>query len=241
MAENHWIVVGSSPGAAEFPELRKQLPDAKTMTTNRGYKLFAENDQPNYYFLCDLLDLVPGRVDDDGSEASERFLACRSAAKSLHEQGTVVVGHIRDANLRAQWDLDWFDDMVIADVGSWRPWKFIPGHYTAARLSGLFALQYAVNHKATHIHLIGCEGYSQADHYFDKGEPSQAANDENMTAEIIEPFTWAVIKARPDVEFTFYGNLNYKVMGNNVTRVASVLTDEPPVVAGAVEEVRDGD
>ena len=219
--EDEWIVVGSSPGASEFPQLRAQLPDAVTITTNRGYKLFTEDDPPQVYFLCDLLDLVPGRVDDDGSEASERFLDCRAAGRSLHDNGCHVIGHIRNAQLRDQWGLDWFDELIIAEVGSWRPWSFQRGKYTAARLSGLFALQYAINKGAKRVHLIGCEGYAKGGHYFDKGEDSPVGDD--FTTSHIEPFTWAVIKACPDVHFTFYGDLNYKVVGTeNVTQCKTV-------------------
>ncbi len=130
-----------------------------------------------------------------------------------------MIGHIRNQEIRDQWDLDWFDEFIIAELGCWRPWKFMPGKYTASRLSGLFSLQYAVNNGATHVHLVGCEGYAAKDHYFDAGEDTPFAKNDDLTADVIEPFTQAVVRACPGVEFTFYGDLQYKVAGSNVTKV----------------------
>ena len=224
-AGQEWILVGSSPGATMFPRIREQYSDAVTITTNMGYTLFGEKP-PDVYFFCDLLDLIPERMDTDDSRGSRRFFESRDASKQLKEQGCHVIGHIRNNEIRLQWGLEWFNEMIIAEVGGWRPWKFIPGKYTAARLSGLFCLQYAINNGATHVHLVGCEGYAASGHHFDTDVDSAEAIEENLTADFIGPFTQAVVKACPKVEFTFYGNLEYAIHGDNVEKVFAFPTAE---------------
>jgi hypothetical protein len=200
-----WIVAGSSPGAAEWlPLVRERYPDAVTMTTNRGIKLFEE--RPDVYYFGDERVLFP-----------ETFEEYRETARRLKREGAHTVGLLRLPEVMAEWDIEWIDDKLTVEVGSWSPWKFIPGKYTAVGLSGLFCLQYAVNSGAGAVHLVGMEGYGDEGHYFDGGRDSQVAKDLKRTTEVIGPFTQALIKACPGVQFTFYGELKYTVAGGNVT------------------------
>ncbi|MHC4176682.1 MAG: hypothetical protein ACYSWU_04200 [Planctomycetota bacterium] len=200
-----WIVVGSSPSAAEWlPVVRERYPDAVTMTTNRGINLF--EDTPDIYYFGDERVLFP-----------ETFEEYRETARRLKQEGAHTVGLLRLPEVMTEWDVEWIDDKLTVRIGSWRPWKFVKGKYTAVSLSGLFCLQYAVNQGAEGVHLVGMEGYGDEGHYFDGGRDSQVAKDLQRTTEVIGPFTQALVKACPEVQFTFYGQLNYTVAGANVT------------------------
>ena len=202
-----WIVLGSSPGAAKWEELRKQLPDANVITANRGIKLC---ETPDVYFLGGEVPVEPGM--------DEITDWCIQAGKDAQANGVRVISLTRTPDDLKRFGLDWLSEFVpTAEVGSWRPWRFICGKYTACDLSGLFCLQYAANRPVTAIHLIGMEGYGDSGHYFDNSSDSQAAIDDDTTVETIGPFTQAVVDACPEIQFTFYGTLQYQVTGDNVT------------------------
>ncbi len=218
-----WLAVGSSPGAVAWLSHVMELPavrGAHTITTNRGIELFADDSPPDVYFLG-------GELLTEG----EQFAKQREAGRRIKDMGSRVVGLARTPEINAEWGIDWLDEFIIIDVGCWKPWKFIRGHYTACHLSGLFCLQYAVNHGAKNVHLVGMEGYGSSGHYFDGSEDSVAANDKDLTVGHIEPFTQAVVKACPKVEFTFYGNLEYAIHGDNVTKVFELPATEAVVIA----------
>ena len=100
--------------------------------------------------------------------------------------------------------------------------RFLRGGYSAG-LSGLLCLEYVVNHGAKRIHLVGMNGYAGrvGGDYFDGHETPVNTPDKRLrhTREIIEPFVQTVVDACPDVEFVFYGQLNYRVTGRNAQRI----------------------
>ncbi len=215
-----WIVAGSSPSAEQWigPAL-DAVPKAKIITTNRGSKLFADR-QPDVYFFGDEY------LDDP-----EQFKEHRETARKLKAKGARIVGLNRTGKVKAAWDIEWIDEFLTVDVGPWSPWKFIKGHYTAVRLSGLFCLQYAINHGATSIHLVGMEGYGDDEHYFDDGAVSRVAKDSQLTLKTIQPFTQQLIDRCPDVDFRFYGELNYHIVAGNAT----IMTKADPGGTDAAE------
>lgn len=206
--KREWVVVGSSPSAPDFwPTLGDRLDGAPvTITANRGAALF-NGQRPDFYFLG-------GEI----MEGVQPFTEHLDAGRELQKAGSTVVG-IRGAQEFHEADLAWFNEYLNVDVGHWGEWRFHPGHYTAASLSGLFCLQFAANHNPAAIHCIGMEGYGDGEHYFD-GSPNTTAT---YTPVVIEPFTQALIDACPDIPFTFYGNLEYDLTAQNVT----ITTDLP--------------
>ena len=130
-----WIVAGSSPSAAQWlAPVADAHPLALSITTNRGIQLFEEWRTPNFYFFGD------ERLTDP-----EGFAVFREEAKRVAAEGTRIIGLARSEAVLDEWDIRWLDEFIRPKVGCWRPWKFRRGLYTAAQLSGLFCLQYAVN------------------------------------------------------------------------------------------------
>ena len=206
-----WVVVGSSPTAPEWLEyVRQNTESPKFAITNRAYKLFQDDPPPDIYFLG-------GEVSGDIRGRYEQFFP---AAKALKKRGTRLVSLKRKANDLKEAGLDFMDEYIKVDVGRWGKWRFHPGgnHYCAVGYSGLFCLQYAVNHAATVVHCVGMEGYAkEGSHYFD-GSPDSELNQTDVIQEIVQ----AVADACPWVEFVFYGKMNYRVIGQNVTMMSEL-------------------
>jgi hypothetical protein len=209
-----WILVGSSPSATEWwPMLRERLPRSPTITTNRGISLFKDDDPPSVYFFG-----------DERLHNPDQFEEWKQAAQRIQPLGTHIVGLSRKPEVLDEWGIRFLDEFLKVELGCWRPWKFIPGKYTACHLSGLFCLQYVVNQGASEVHLTGVDGYSDDAHYYDSGGDSQAAKDGDVTATVIQPFTQAVVDACPKTQFMFYGDLNYTIVGGNVAIVKDPST-----------------
>ena len=108
-----------------------------------------------------------------------------------------------------------FEFLKVSDASS-HPGTFRQGEYASCGLSGLMCLQYALNHEATDVHLVGMEGYGESGHYFNGNQDCGPEKSVPFTENLIQPFVQSCIDACPDVTFHFYGQLNYKVSGENV-------------------------
>jgi hypothetical protein len=198
---HEWIVIGSSPSAAEsLQRAYARNPLAKTITTNRGHALFRGDRGPDVYHLHDMNACQIHHAD-----------ALRMAGKG------VWLTTLRRQSERALRDrgVDGFDEFLELASHD-HPGRFQRGQYASCGLSGLICLQYVLNHGATHVHLVGMEGYADDEHYFDGSEDLGAEKNKRFTTTLIQPFIQSCIDACPDVRFTFYGNLNYEVSGSNV-------------------------
>lgn len=180
-----WIVVGSSPGVSEAHAISGRIPWAKVITTNAGYLSLARF--PDVYFLSD-----PVACELHGHDAAR-----------MQASGTRLVTLRREPRAIRSRGLEGFDEFFSVSGPGQDP-KFIPGKYAQCALSGLFCLQYALNHGARRIHLVGMEGYTETSHGL------------NMRRLYCGPFTQSCVDACPNVEFIVYGTLNYPLRGPNV-------------------------
>jgi CMP-N-acetylneuraminic acid synthetase len=197
---NQWIVAGASPSAREgFAAARAAYPTATTITTNGGQGLFEPPARPDHYLIFDSIACTKHR------EHAEVFAAHGTRTITLH----------RDSR-RALVDrgVHWFDEFLPVN-GAEHPGRFRQGSYASCGLSGLMCLQYALNHGAQGVHLVGMEGYADSGHYFDDQADQGPEKSSRFTRTLIEPFVQSCIDACPDVQFTFYGDLNYRVSGSN--------------------------
>lgn len=188
---DEWIVVGSSPVGQHAQRLIGRLPWAKVITTNNAYRWLAAS--PHVYFLSDPLGCELHGSDAAMMQASgTRLVTLRRTATALHSRG-----------------LDGFDEFLsMMELRSGETPRFVPGEYAQSALSGLFCLQYALNHGARRVHLIGMEGYT------DEGKGAR------MVAKYCGPFTQSCVDACPRVQFITYGHLNYPLHGANVRQGA---------------------
>jgi len=198
--QRQWIVIGSSSSAPEWlPVVRARYPSATVITTNASGLLFDPPDRPDYYFLSDHVacDLY-GQLAQDLSARGTRTITRKRALSAMKTRG-----------------VEWFDEFIQDDrevAGA----VFQPGQYSGPGLSGLFCMQYALNHHACGVHLIGFEGYGDRAHYWDR--PAELAHNKSTayTEQYIRPFVQSAADTCPDVTFHFYGDLNYRISGENV-------------------------
>ncbi len=189
-----WIVCGAGPDAPQMLALaRARHPQARIITTNEGISLFPAPDRPDVYFLTD----------------SYGCQIYHDQAMAAQQRGTWLVTPNREARALKTRRVDQFDEFAGGFEGT---------------LSGLMCLEYAVHHGARQIHLVGMNGYTGEKNgdYFDGHEPTNTgAKRITHTQVCIEPFTQRLVASHPEVEFTFYGRLNYRVQGENVRRICA--------------------
>lgn len=93
------------------------------------------------------------------------------------------------------------------------------GKYTNARTSGGLCLQFAVNHGAKNIHIVGIEGYkSTADNIvIDTFDGRLGKDTSNFQAKAYQaPLFKLIADTCPDVQFTFYGKPVAPIEGPNI-------------------------
>lgn len=199
-----WLVVGGSPGApGQLAALVARYPTSKRITTNSGWKLFHDSGQRlDAYFLTDTTACAThGPMVRLHLHPNTRTITLRRELTALQKRG-----------------VDWFDEFLPSDrPESGKPPAFRPGAYSqSCGLSGLFCLQYALNHGARRVHLIGMEGYSgQGNDYWDDGQ-TQPKHGEH-TERLIRPFLQSCIDTCPRVHFIAHGELRYPLTGENLS------------------------
>jgi len=180
------------------------LPDGRIITTNGGIGLFEPPDVPDVYYLND----------------REACRVYHDRAVWMQRHGTRLATLRRVPSAMASRRVDGFDEFL---TGGQVQNQFSRGGYSGG-LSGLVCLEYAVNHGARRVHLVGMGGYAgqdEGDHFSGYATPGgDPERKRRHTREIIGPFTQAVVDACQEVEFIFYGRLNYRVTGRNVERIA---------------------
>lgn len=220
--QNQWIVIGSSPSApAGLRAARAVAPDARTITTNRGYLLFEGDDRPDVYHLHDSVACK-----------EHRQVAVDLAAKGSH----MTTLDRRDPRALKQRNVDWFDEFLKLNSPT-HPGRYKHGVYASCGLSGLMILQYALNNGARGVHVVGLEGYANKDHYFDGGADLTQKKGLKFTRDQIGPFVQSCVDACPDTQFTFYGHLNYPIAdGPNVTFVKELPCDSNSTSVGEASD-----
>ncbi len=195
-----WMVLGASPSAPQF----HTVPNVDVVVSAGDGILL---QRPDYYILTEEVSL-------------RRYHDERYEARAL---GTKVI--IRDG-LRSVFrdkfgsDFDFPCDGYISDFtnGSYQhshKW-YEPGRY-AHCCAGILALQWAVNHGATEVHMVGMEGYTGGVDYFNGNH----GNDKSarVTQSAFGPLTQRIVETHPDVQFTAYGDLKYSLDGDNVSLI----------------------
>jgi CMP-N,N'-diacetyllegionaminic acid synthase len=201
--QNAWIVCGAGPDAREMLAIaRTRAPHAITITTNSGIHLFPPPNVPDFYFLTD----------------ARACVMYNKASRDAQAAGTRLVTLRRDMQAVKQRNLEHFDEFIPITGGH----NQFTRHGLTAALSGLLSLQYAMMRGAKQVHLVGMNGYkgNGSGDYYNKDIPINTGRRQKMhTENTIAPMMTEMIEQCPDVEFIFYGKINYPAAGKNVRRV----------------------
>ena len=192
---DRWMVLGSSPTAPDH----YQTPDVDVIAVAGDGILLVPG--PDYYLI---------------SEATALWRR-EAQMKEARKLGTwVVMGKdmSRAIGKYAGKDYKYPCDEIID--GRLRVYDWKPGHYVRTCGGGI-ALQWAVNHGAGEIHLVGLEGYKgkgEPDYFTgQKGHP----NGLKVMEEHYFPMLKAVMTRSPQIQFILYGHPTYRIEADNVT------------------------
>ena len=194
------MVLGASPSAPEF----HKVPNVDVVASAGDGILL---QRPDYYILTEEVSLR--RYHD------ERYEARALGTKVIIRDGLREVFRTKMGS-----SFDFPCDGYISDFtsGSYqRSHKcYTPGKY-AHSCAGCLALQWAVNHGATEVHMVGMEGYTGGIDYFNGNQ----GNDKSarVTQSNYGPLVQRITETHPDVQFTAYGDLKYSLTGDNVSLV----------------------
>lgn len=196
-----WVVVGASPsGPKGLAAARVHWRDAVTITTNGGLRLF-DPGYLDYYLLFDMV-------------ACSRY---GELSKAYQARGTTLVTLARSDYSLKRRGVDHFDEFLELQRGGR---EFVRGGYADVGYSGLYCTMYAVNHGAHQVAWTGMEGYRSTpeqpvdDHFHGQLGPDKGAR---QTQNILGPFLQTVADGCPDVEFRFYGQPLFPLVGPNIT------------------------
>ena len=132
----HWLIVGSSPSAARFDDVR--TPAHRVVAVSHAVRQVPD---------CDVFVFK-----DKGSARDHE-----DQIVAMIADGRPVV---TTTELRTRYtpkpSLPWWDAMTFIDVNPTT--TFVRGEYAASKLSGPLALYWAINHGATAIDIVGFEG-----------------------------------------------------------------------------------
>jgi len=200
-----WIVVGASQSAPQgLAMAQAHRPNATTITTNGGLRLFSPGNL-DYYLLIDMV-------------ACDRY---SNDSKAYQADGTTLVTLDRLPSALAHRGLSHFDELLSVDR---HQRGYVPDIYTDCGFSGLFCTQFALNNGATRLSWVGMEGFRSTprqqvdDHFHGQLGPAKGVH---QTERVLGPFLQSVVDQRPDVEFRFYGTPLFSLAGPNLTIIAT--------------------
>lgn len=195
-----WVFIGSSPSAPQqVDRLLPTLRPCKTITTNAGLKLLPN---PDVYFCSD-------RV------ACQRY---HDMARKAKEGGTHLVTMHRFQQALEERRVEWYDEFIINGVDPPTPQR-----WGCFNQSGPFSMEYACRQGATELHLLGCEGYSDKQSYFDQHERGDEHTapafrhkiaDSKTLPQLIKRLTF-VVQCFRHVPFYVHGQPTYTVDSPN--------------------------
>ena len=132
----HWLIVGSSPSAARFDDVR--TPAHRVVAVSHAIRQVPD---------CDVFVFKDkGSVRDHGG----------LIAAMIADDRPVVTTTDMQLRYTPKPPPPWWDDMTFIDVNPTT--TFVRGEYAASKLSGPLALYWAINHGATEIDVVGFEG-----------------------------------------------------------------------------------
>lgn len=195
---SRWMILGASPSAQD----NCLLPVVDFVAGAGKSILFY---RPDYYFIIERRSLW--------LHPEELKLARVNGTKVIVRK-FLIPNVIEKLQAEGKYSGDYPHDFAINLKNDWKDWE--PGDYVNAN-SGAVALQWAINHGATEIHLVGCEGYRGPGHidYCD-GTASNKHNKQRSEKEYV-PLLKKIIKKCPEIKFFVYGNSTYKLKNENVT------------------------
>lgn len=197
-----WMILGASPSAPDY----HRVPDVDVVASAGDAILLR---RPDFFFVVE-------------EESMFRYEKERAFARLLGTKVVIKEDLLGDFMERARkkgvinYEYKYPYDEAIPCIGkmaferSWKRWK--PGRYVAS-CAGLLAMQYAVNHNACEIHMIGMQGYSDGIDYFNGRRGTKGGA--RYTRVAYEPLVKKIISLSPNVTFIQYGKPLYRVGGPN--------------------------
>jgi hypothetical protein len=191
----NWLHIGTSPSVLEYlPRARLENRIDRTITCNAGIKL---DPRPDYYACVDF--------------PSQRMF--NEHARAAQKGGTHLITLKRTAEALRKRDCDWFDEFV--DMPNGPPTREKWGEF---RYTGPMCMEYAIRHGASSLILVGCDGYTGKNDYFDgwtDGKQEPVGIYERMTVEVLQPAIQRLVSLWPEVQWLVYGRPVYAIRGDN--------------------------
>ena len=206
-----WIVLGSSLTAPDMLKVaRADYGDTTLITTNSGIELA----EPDYYFLSDQFACKQfGQRSKDMQANGMKVITLKRLPDALHRRG---LDHA---------------DILLPIIHTGTPMIFERGVYRDCMFSGLYCSLFAINNGAKRMVVVGHEGYPPGEddpsYWYSAEKPLEHPPEQRLryTKLYIGPWWQKVADACPDIEFVFYGDLNYKISGPNVKVIAHANTN----------------
>ena len=198
-----WLLLGSGPDAPDFlPVAMADYPGATTITTNYGLRLL---EKPDYYFILDRK-----AVDDLGDRALE-----------LQKQGCMIVTTHNDVTRPYVERKIPHPDYHIVINGSKH---YMKGFICRCRFSGVYMMQFVLLMGAKRLLFVGHNGYppDQTPYWYEQHREYSQTEYKERTLQVIGPYMRDAARANPDIEFVYYGKLNYEVYGENVRQISEL-------------------
>lgn len=191
-----WLVLGSGPGAREhYERAREQCGVVATCGT--GIEI---EPSPDYYWMTDTLSAI---------------LNGSAAIHARDQHGTQIITGVHTME-RVPGLGPYVDHIVRYSTQHETEWT--PGEYHNGRTSGCFLVQWAVNHGAREVHLVGMGGYRSSEGQitvdYDNGKRGVAEYEQVMRS--YAPMMRSIVRQSPKVRFVFHGRPNYECEGTNV-------------------------
>lgn len=195
---NKWLVLGASPSAPDF----YKIPDVDFITSAGDAILLC---RPDWYFVNERRSLDLHKQERAEARAKGTRVVIQRSFRKL-------IKYHDDSNFCFPYD-DCIEDFSYGSI--WRSHEYwTPGRYSQSS-SGCLALQWAVNHGATEVHMVGMEGYTGGVDYFTGTKGSELGA--RWTHESYGPLVQRIIETSPDIQFTMYGEPLYQLKAENLT------------------------
>ena len=175
---SNWLILGCGPTAGEW--LLEAAPNCTVSATcNDGIEMIPN---PDYYAMVE-------------QGPFEQF---KLAYRAAQERGTKLISHDKTGGR--------FHDRIDVIVPVLGPQEFeiqswAKGLWRNACTAGSLIVQYAANNGATEIHLVGMDGYTQAD------GPDQLVKTHCYQG----PLLARMAQVMPQTTFIFYGRPRYEI------------------------------
>ena len=191
----NWLHIGTAPSVLEYlPRARQEQRIDVTITCNAGILL---EPTPDYYAAVDF-------------PSHRRF---GEQARAAQQRGTHLFTLQRLPQALRDRNCEWYDEFLDLPAGP--PTREKWGEF---RYTGPLCMEYAIRHGATTMILVGCDGYTGKNDYFDgwtDGKQEPAGIYQRMTVEVLQPRFQQLVTLWPEVQWIVYGRPVYAIQGQN--------------------------